>query len=49
MALRRNVLREDDILCELNVDTRSDASDHSDNESVDGNSDVPTTSSHKQL
>ena len=29
------------------MDTRSDASDDSDNESMD--SDVPTTSSHKQL
>ena len=47
MALHRNVLQEDDILCELYVDTRSDVSVYSDNESLD--SDVPTTSSHKQL
>jgi len=46
-ALRRRVLQEDDILCELCVDTRSDVSDYSDNETVD--SDVPTTSSHRQL
>jgi hypothetical protein len=48
-ALCRNVLQEDDILCELYVDTRSDISDYSDSESLDTDSDVPTTSSHKQL
>jgi hypothetical protein len=37
------------ILCELDVDTHSDVSDYSDNESLDSDSDVPTTSSHKQL
>ena len=30
MALRRNVLQEDNILCELHVDTRSDVSVYSD-------------------
>ena len=49
MVLRKNVLQEDDILCELNADTRSDVSDYSDNESLDSDSDVPTTSSRKQL
>jgi hypothetical protein len=49
MALRRNVLQEGDILCELYVDTRSDVSDYSDNESLDTESNVTTTSSHKQL
>ena len=49
MAMRRNVLQEDDILCELYVDTCSDLSDYSDNESLDSDSDVPPTSSHKQL
>jgi hypothetical protein len=49
MALRRNVLQEDDILCALYADTRSDVSDYSDNESLDSDSDVSTTSSHKQL
>jgi hypothetical protein len=49
MALRRNVLQQDDILCELYVDTRSDVSVYSDSESMDSDSDVPTTSSHKQL
>ena len=49
MALHRDVLQEDDILCELYVDTRSDVPDYSDNESLDSDSDVPTTSSHKQL
>jgi len=49
MALHKNVLQEDDILRELYADTRSDVSDNSDNESLDSDSDVPTTSSHKQL
>jgi len=49
MALRRNVLQEDDILCELHVDTHSIFSDYSDNESLDSDSDIPTTSSRKQL
>jgi len=41
MALRRNVLQEDNILCELYVDTHSDISDYSDNESLDSDSDSP--------
>jgi hypothetical protein len=49
MALRSSVLKEDDILYELYVYTRSDVSDKSDNEILEGNSDVPTTSSRKQL
>jgi len=49
MALCSNVLQEDDILCELYVDTRYDVSDYSDNESFDSDSDIPTTSSNKQL
>ena len=49
MALRRNVLQKGDILCELYVDTRSDVSDYSDNESLDTDSDVTTTSSGNQL
>jgi len=49
MALHKNVLQEDDILCELYVDTHSDVSVYSDNDSLDSDSDVPTTSSHKQL
>jgi len=48
MALRRNVLQEDDIVCELYSDTRSDVSDYSDSESSDSESDIPT-SSRKQL
>jgi hypothetical protein len=48
-ALRRNVLQEDDILCELYADARSDVSDYRDNESLDSDGDVPTTSSRKQL
>ena len=31
------------------MDTRSGVSDYSDNESLGSDSDVPTTSSHKQL
>jgi hypothetical protein len=49
MALRWSVLQEDDILCKLCADTRSDVSDNSDDESLDSDSDVPTTSSRKQL
>jgi len=49
MALCRSVLKEDDILCELYADTRFDVSDNSDNEILDSDSDIPTTSSHKQL
>jgi len=49
LALRRSVLKEDDILCVLYVDTRSDVSDNSENEILDSDSDVPTASSHKQL
>jgi len=46
MTLHKNVLQEDNILCELYADTQSD---NSGNESLDRDSDVPTTSSHKQL
>jgi len=49
MALRRIVLQEDNFLCELYVDTCSVVSDYRDSESFDNDSDVPTTSSHKQL
>jgi hypothetical protein len=49
MALLRNVLQQDDILCELYPDTFSDVSDYSDNESMHSDSNVPTTSSCKQL
>jgi len=47
LALRRIVLKEYDILCELYAVTRSDVSDNGDNEI--SASDGPTTSSHKQL
>ena len=49
MALSENVLQEDNILCELYADTRSDVSDNSDSGSLDIDSDVSTTSSRKQL
>jgi len=48
MAFRKNVLQEDVILCELYVDT-CDGPDNSDNESLERDSDVSATSSHKQL
>ena len=49
MVLRRNVLQEDNILCELYAATCSDVSDYSDNGSLGSDNDVSTTSSHKQL
>ena len=49
MALRRNVLQEDDIFCELYADAQSDVSDYSDNESLDSDSDISETISRKQL
>jgi hypothetical protein len=51
VALGRNVLQEDDILCELYADTRSDVFDSSDNESLDSDfdSEVSATTSPKQL
>ena len=49
MDLHRSVLIEDDILYELYVDTCSDVSDDSDNDILASDSDVPTTSSRKQL
>jgi hypothetical protein len=49
MALCRNVLQENDVLCELYADTLSEVSDNSDNESLDSDSDVPTTSLCKQM
>jgi len=36
-------------LCELCADTPSDVSDNSDNEILDSDSDIPTTSSRKEL
>jgi len=49
MALHRSVPKEDDILCELYADTRFVVSDNSDNEILDSDSDITTTSSCKQL
>ena len=50
MALRRSVLNFIIyILCELYADTCSDVSDNSDDEILDKDSDIPTTSSRKQL
>jgi hypothetical protein len=39
----------DDILCDIYRDTHSDVSDKSDNEILDSDSDIPTTSSRTQL
>jgi hypothetical protein len=41
MALCRNDVQEDDILCELYADTLSDVSDYSDNETFDSDSEHP--------
>ena len=49
MALSKNVLQQDDILCELYADTRSDVSVYSDNESMNSDSDVPSANPRKQL
>ena len=49
MALHKNVLQEDDILCELYADTHSDVSDNRDNESIERDSDISTTISCKQF
>ena len=48
MALHRNILQEDDILCKSYANMHSHVSDYSDNESLESDSDVPT-SSCKQL
>jgi len=48
MALHRRVPKEEDILFELHADTRSNDSDTGDNDILDSDSDVPTTSSRKQ-
>jgi hypothetical protein len=45
--LPRNVVKEDDILCELYADTHFDVSDNSDSEILGSDSGVRTTSSHK--
>ena len=49
MVLHRSFLKEVNILCELHADKHSDVSGNSDNEILDSDSDVPTTSTHKQL
>ena len=46
-ALKRRVLKEGDILCELYADTLSDVSDSSEGEFLGSDSDVSTASSHK--
>ena len=47
--LHSSVLKEEDILCELYADPCSDVSDNSENEILDSDSNVPTTSLRKQL
>jgi hypothetical protein len=44
MALHRSVTTDGDILCELHTDI---CSDDCETEILDGNSDIPKTSSHK--
>src|SRR5215470_9110012 len=48
MAMRRSVMKDDDILCELRADTCSDVSDNSESEILESDSDVPTTISSKE-
>ena len=49
MTLCRSVLKKDDILCVLYVDTCSDVSDNSVNDVLDSDIVIPTTSSRKHL
>jgi hypothetical protein len=49
MALLHRSVLQDNILCELYADTCSDVSDDSDNEILDSDTDVPTTSLNKHL
>jgi len=49
MDLHRSVMKDDNILCKLYVDTYSDVSDDCKTEILDRDSDVPTTPPHKQL
>ena len=42
-------MKDNDILCELCVDTYCDMTDDCETEILDPDSDVPTTSLHKQL
>ena len=49
MALRSNVLQEDDIMCQLYADTHSEVSHYTDDESSDSDTDISTNSSRKQL
>jgi hypothetical protein len=49
MALCRDGMKDEDVLCVLYEDTHSDGPDNSDNDILDSDSDVPTTSVYKQL
>jgi hypothetical protein len=49
VAFCRSVLQEDNILCKLYAYTRSDVSDNNDNDILYSDSNVPITSSWKQL
>jgi hypothetical protein len=44
MALLRNILHEEDILCVLYADRSFDVSDYSDSASLNSDSDIPTSS-----
>jgi hypothetical protein len=49
MVWHRNALKEGDILCEFYVNTCSDVSDDCENDILDSDSNIPTTSLGKQL
>ena len=49
MAFCRSVTKDNDVLCELGVDTYSNASGDCENEILDSDSDVLTTPPHIQL
>jgi hypothetical protein len=49
MAWHRNVMKEGNILCEFCVDTCSDVSDDCENEILDSDINISTTSLGKQL
>ena len=42
-------MKDNDILCELHADTYYDVSDERETEILNTDSDIPTTSLHKQL
>jgi len=49
MDLQSSVMKDDNILCKLHVDTYSDVSDECETEILDRDSYIPTTPPHKQV